>query len=341
MDIADRLLEAHVAHQIARLRGDVFAQTVADEVDYALSRAGELTLDEVMHRDQIKAVAWKYVGHVDVPGAIPAIVGDIASRLRSHPAHEVTLGEVVQRRHVVALVEKVSELPAVRQAIATRIADNPSVQAWLAQYLYSLATGTIATNRRLASKLPGVSTAFSMGEKLAGGAIREADQRSRELAEKTAVGILQRWRSGMAESLADEEFAQALLSLWDQVAERRMRDVLDATEDDDLVDFVVLGYELWQDVRGADYLRSLIDTGVDYFFDTYGEFALDELLVEFGLGRDDLIEEALRFAPRVIDALVGSGLLEDLLRRQFAAFYASPEAAEILAERARPRPGSG
>lgn len=330
MTTADRLLDAHVAYQVQRLRGGAFAELVPAEVDFVLSRAHELTLDEVMDRAQVKGVASKYVAGFDLPGAIPEIVGEIASRLRTHPAHQATLSDVVDRRHVVALVDKLAELPALRQAIATRIADNPSVQAWLAQYLHSLATGPIATNRRLVSKLPGVSSALSMGERLAGGAIREADQRSRELAEKTAIGILNRWRDGMAESLADEEFAAALLSLWDQLADRQMRDAIEAADEDDVVDMIVIAYELWQDVRGTEYLHSLIDTGVDYFFDTYGSSPLDELLTEFGLDREDLIEEAMRFAPPVIEALHSAGLLDAFVRRQLEGFYASPEVAAIL-----------
>jgi hypothetical protein len=43
----------------------------------------------------------------------------------------------------------------------------------------------------------------------------------------------------------------------------------------------------------------------------------------------------MRFGPPVIDALEAAGLLEDLVRRQFAPFYDSPEARAILAA---PRP---
>jgi len=328
---AQRLLDAHVTFVLRQLDGDAFADAVRADVAWALARANEVTLDDVLDRELVKGVAAKYVARFELPGAIPEVVGEIAARLTHHPAQETTLGEVVDRRHVVAVVEKIAELPAMRQAVADRIATNPSVQAWLAQYLYGLATSPLVTNRRLAQRLPGVSTAFKVGERLAGGVVREADQMSRELAERTAIGILQRWRDGMAASLADDEFAEALLSLWDQVADRRLSDALADTDETDLADFVVIGYALWLDVRGTDYLRSLVDTGVNYFFDTYGGFGLADLLAEFGLGHDDLVEEALRFAPSVIAGLRSAGLLEDLVRRRLADFYASPEFAAALA----------
>lgn len=332
--IADRLLEAHVAHQIARLRGPQFVELVQDEVDYLLSKAGELTLEQAVHRDQVKAVAIKYVAGFDLPGAIPEIAGDIAARLRLHPSNDTELRDLLPRRHVQAAVEKIAELRPLREAIVARVAQSPSVQTWLGQYLYSLATAPIATNRRLAQRVPGVSSALSVGERLAGGVVREADLRSRELAEKAAGAMLSRWRDGTATGLDDDELADALLELWDGVDSVAMREIFDAVGEDDIVDLIVVGYDAWLDLRESPYVHSLIETGVDYFFDTYGDYELDALLEEFGLGPEDLVEEALRFAPRAIEALADTGLLEDMLRRQLTGFYASPEVAAILADRA-------
>lgn len=333
MDVADRLLEAHVAYTVRQLRGDGFVALVEDEVDHALADARRLTLDEAVHRDQVKAVVAKYVGAFALPGAIPEIAGEIATRLRSHPANDTAVGEVLPRRHVAAGIAKIAELQPVRERLAERIADSPSVQAWLADYLRSLAAEPLSTNRRLVEKLPGVSSALAVGEKLAGPAVREADQRSREVAERAAGALLRRWRDGVGSSLRNDDFAAALLEIWDGFAGQSMRGVLDSIGDDDLQDLVAVAYEGWLDLRTGSYLRALIDTGVDFFFDTYGTFTLDALLAEFGLGRDDLIEEALRFAPQAIEALARTGLLEAIARRRLAGFYRSPEAQAVLADR--------
>jgi hypothetical protein len=316
------------------LRGEGFAVLVATEVDHALDRARLLTLDQVIDRAEVKAVAAKYVAGFTLPGAIPEIAGEIATRLRSHPANDAALGTVLPRRHVTEIVEKIAELRPVRELIAARLAASPSIQAWLAGFLRSLATDAVASNRRLVTRVPGVSSALSAGERLAAPALREADQLSREVTERAAVTLLRRWRDRVADSLRDDDVAAAILEVWDGVADRPVRDLLDELDDGDLVDLLVVGYDTWLEIRTSDYLRALIDTGVDYFFDTYGGFALTDLLAEFGLGREDLIEEALRFAPRVIDALDEAGLLADLVRRQLSGFYASPEARAIL----RPRP---
>jgi hypothetical protein len=332
-DLAGRLLEAQVAFHVAELRGEGFAALVEHEVDHALARAGELTLGQVIDRDTVKAVATKYVARFDLPGAIPETVGEIATRVRAHPGNEVPVGDVVPRRHVVAMVGKVAELRAVREWIAVQITESPSVQAWLAGYLHSLTTGAVESNLRLAKKVPGMSLGLSLGGKLAGGAVREADQRSREMAEQAAAAILQRSRERILTSMSDEDVEAAMLEIWDGAADRPVRELLDGIADDDLVDFASIVYDGWLEVRDNAYLVALVDTGVDYIFDTYGATRLDALLREFGLDRSDLVEEAMRFAPDAISALDDAGVLAETLRRQFARFYESDEARVILAGR--------
>jgi hypothetical protein len=210
-----------------------------------------------------------------------------------------------------------------------QVTESPAVQAWLADYLRTI---TVDSNLKLAKKVPGVSLGLSLGGRLAGGAVNAADQRSREVAEKAAVALLQKWRADLLRSLTDETVAEMMIGGYDAAAGLPVQAALDAVPDDDLVDVVSVLYDLWLDLRSNDYLQALIDTGVDYFFDTYGGFGLDELLAEFGLGEDDLVEEALRFAPAAIEALHAEGLLAELVRRQLAGFYASPEALAILAD---------
>lgn len=334
-DLAGRLLDAHVRHVVDELRGGRFGALVEQEVDYALDRAAELTLGAVVSRDAVTAVAVKYVARFDLPGAIPEIVGEVGTRLRAHPANAAALGDVVARRHVAALAERVAAIRGIREWLAAQLAENPAVQAWLADYLHSLTTGAVETNLRLAKKVPGVSLGLSLGNRIAGGAAREAELRSREVAERAAGALLNRWRTGLT-AMSDDDIAEALMSAWDDAADRPVRDLLDVVDDDDLIDLLTIGYDGWLDTREHAYLVSLIETAVDYIFDTYGDTPLDELLAEFGIHRDDLVEEAMRFAPRAIDALDDAGLLDDVVRRQLARFYDSPAARAILAAGAPP-----
>ena len=329
-DLAARLLDAHTSFVLAQLRGPGFAALVADEVDHALRRAGELTLDGVVDRAAVTDVAMKYVARFDLPAAIPEVVGEVGTRIRAHPANDTELGSVVDRRHVAAFAERVAAIRPLREWLAVQLSENPAVHAWLADYLHTLTTGAVETNLRLARKVPGVSLGLSLGNRIAGGAVREAELRSREVAEQAAGALLQRWRTGMLTSMSDGEIAEALMSVWDDAAPRPVRDLLDAVDDDDLIDLLSIGYDGWRDLRERPYLAAMVATAVDYVFDTYGDTPLDQLIGEFGVSRDDLVEEAMRFAPTALAALDENGVLDDLVRRQLARFYRSPEALAVL-----------
>jgi hypothetical protein len=327
---ARRLLDAHVAFELAELQGPRFAELVEREVDHALDVAARLTLGQVVRREDVVAVATKYVAQFALPGAIPEIVGDLAGRIRAHEANDVTLGELVPRAHVSALITKIAAMRPVREWIAVQITESPAVQTWLADYLRSLTAGAVENNVRLAKKVPGVSLGLSLGNRIAGGAVREADQRTREMTEQAAIAILTRSRANILAKTRDEDVEAALVDLWDRAAPREIGDLLATVDDDDLVDVASILYDAWLDLRDHAYLLAMVETGIDHVFDRYGEMPLDELLAEFGLGRDDLVQEALRFAPPAIDALAAEGVLDDLLRRQFARFYDSEQAQAVL-----------
>src|SRR5581483_148248 len=98
----------------------------------------------------------------------------------------------------------------------------------------------------------------------------------------------------------------------------------------DLEDFFVIGYEYWHSLRKTEWYVTLIDAGVDGFFDRYGTISLGELLEEIGISRDMLVADAMRFAPQAIDGLARSGLLEGMIRRNLEAFYRSGAVEKIV-----------
>ncbi|TQL70202.1 hypothetical protein FB381_4131 [Nocardioides albertanoniae] len=338
-DLAQRLLDAHVAHEVAALRGVRFLDLVTGEIDFALSNGRELTLDQVMPRDLIKDVALKYVSTFRLPGAIPEVVAAIATRLKAHPANRTPLGKVVSRPRATELIEALVEMRTLREQVLRSLADNSGVQAGVGTLVRGTAKGAVDSGRRFADNLPGGAFGFSVAERVAGrmaGSVKgtqvgaAVDQSARELAERGAGALLGYLSDTAATSVSDHEVRDALLEAWDTLATRPLSEIVDLIDDEQLVAVFVGLYQVWLDVRDSAYLAALIDTGVDYFFDTYGSFTLVALLEEWGLGRDDLVEEALRFGPPVIEALAEAGVLERLVRRRLSSFYDSPEARALL-----------
>lgn len=334
-DLAGRLLDAHVAHELSRLTGGGFADMVRGEVEHALGAASQLTLDDVMHRDQVASVAVKYVAAFRLPGAIPEIVSAIAASLRTHPANGVALKDLVERARVEEVITAVTQMRSLRERLLRGLADSTALQAGVGDIVHGLAAGAIGTGRNLLRRVPilsqGVDLAGAMAAPVTTPVGAALDQRSRELAEHGAKVLLGYLGENAATGVSDAELRTAVLEVWDALSTRPVGELLSAVGDDDIVDLFLALYDLWSDLRTSEYVTALVESGVGVFFDTYGATTLDVLLEEFGLGPDDLVEEALRFAPSVLEALRETGLLAAGIRRHLARFYESAEAQALLA----------
>jgi hypothetical protein len=330
-DKALRLLEAQIEFVLAQLGPDHFAGLVEVEVDNALSAAGELVLDRLVSRDQIKSTARKYATAMSIPGSIPELAGEIAARVYGHRAQdENRIGEVIGTEQIEALAAKLLELPLVSE----RLPESPLAISAVSWWLHRIALDVAMHNRELAERVPGLSSLLAAGGQIAGtvapGARAELDLRLRELAERGARLLLRR-ASAPGRSGHEQPMYGAVLDLWYERVDEPMSSLREYLSQDDLEDLLVLGYEFWLAFRGTAYLHALLDEGVDFFFDKYGEFTLRELLEEFGISREDMVDEALRFAPPAIEVLSDNGMLAAFLRRRLEPFFLSDEVLTLLA----------
>lgn len=83
--------------------------------------------------------------------------------------------------------------------------------------------------------------------------------------------------------------------------------------------------------RTRQYYRTLIDAGIDAVFDRYGDSTLLDLLQDFGITRQLVLAEALRYAPPVLQMLKKKKLLEPVIRRNLQGFYRSGAVETALA----------
>lgn len=299
-DLAARLLDAHVEFERRRLIDPAtFAAVAQEEIDAFLDVADQLPLEHAVSRDLIKAVAAKYAIAFPVEGAIPELVGRVASRLYGYSARDdIRLADVLERRRFDELAIGVAELGLSRRVVQ-QVLDSPAAEDACVE----------AVQRAVdSSRLPS-------------GLAKAVDSVIERIARRGARRIL---AANSVES--DHLLLDAAREVWLAGSERGVREVL---SDSDVEDTVVLVFEFWRTFRETEYFRSLLDEGVDEVFDTYGETPLAELLDELGVRRADLMEEAVRFGPPVIERLDADGVVERALRRRLAPFYESAVFAEI------------
>ncbi|WP_019201693.1 hypothetical protein [Tsukamurella sp. 1534] len=319
-DLASRLLDAQVEFAKRQLRDTEYHSLVIDEVDHALAEASRITLAEAVTPDMIKAVAAKYAVQVPVEGAIPELVGEIAGRLYRHSVNDTTrLADVVDTRSFDDLLTAVMQMEATQRLIHV-LGESPATADAVTSVLHAAASSAADDAAQAVARNAVTRTVFGAAAKALGPALPAIGERADEAARRGIGAVLRR-----ATAEGDDSLAETVRDVWRRNRQKSLAAYRDVVTDADIEDFVVLIFEFWRTFRDTDYFRALLDEGIDHVFDKYGDTSLYELLAELGVGREDMIEEALRFGPPVIATLDDRGTLDALLRRRIAPFFESAE----------------
>ena len=131
-EVANRLLDGLIDRLLATLSPGQLDGLIEQELDYALDVATRYTLNDWVSAEQIRITAQKYAAEMDISGAIPELVGDMVEQFYDHGIQSDRLiGDVVDEDVVMALLDKVLEIPLSRQSMAW-LGRNPVLLALLA-----------------------------------------------------------------------------------------------------------------------------------------------------------------------------------------------------------------
>lgn len=330
---AEALLNAHVAYMTRRLTGDGFEEWVRAELQADLQNARLLTLNEVMQADLIRQVVYQFALELDLGSGVLELVAAVARTLHGHPIHgQTTLGDILPDANFEEFLNKLLELSEVREHLVDELVSNP-LYAELATSLLTQGVRGYLDHAVAATRVPGARSLMRLGR----GALQSLPGDFEEALESRLHDYLRRALHGLLVSsgqtlleLADTRLRDSILDVWDNLKTRPIADGLQQLTALDLEEFFVLGYEYWRELRQTEFVRAIIDAGINTFFDIYGNTTLYDLLGEVGIDEEIMMEQAMRFGPPVIAVLHQRGMLDALFRRQLEGFYASSEVAAIL-----------
>lgn len=332
---AAAMLDAHVAFVCRRLTGADFEAWVRSELEADLQNARQLTLLDVVSADQIKTTVHRYALELEPGAGILELIGAMARYLYAHPIHrETRLGDILDDRRLEEFLDKALEMQEVRENILRELVVNPAYTELAGRFLYNGILGYLghAAGR---GGIPGGRTALRLGKAL----WRRLPESWEESVEQGLQAYLERslhlLLADSAEALATvdtERLRESLMDIWVRIRDMRVAEGRSGVSELDVEEFFVIGYETWRDFRQTAYCRAIIDAGVDAFFSIYGNFTLYDLLQETGIDEEMMVNEALHFAPHILQVLQDRGMLASLVRRQLVSFYASPAAAGFLGE---------
>lgn len=333
---AQRLLDAHVAYIMERLQGDHLAALLESEIDLLFAQARKVTLDEAVTRDMIKTTVRVYAVELELSGAIPELVGDIARTLHAHPIHaQTTLNDLLPDHLFTEFLDKFLDMRELHEWVVHEAVANPVYAALATELLMEGIRAYLPYGGNEPRRLPGLGRAG----KLANSAMLRSflpmleetlEESLRGYIQKSLHGLLAHSENFLMELLEDERLRYLAMEAWDAVKDRTVGEFKEGVSDLDVEEIFVIGYETWRHLRTTDFYGALIDSGIDAFFDKYGDNTLHEILDEMGITTEIALRDANRFAPPVLAMLKEKGLLEPAVRQHLIGFYQSSAVAAIL-----------
>lgn len=321
--LAQQLLNAQVEFIKTRLIGDEAQLHFTRLIDFALLQANQLTLDQVVSLQSVKEVVKVYAFDLNLGAGILELIGAIAQRVYGEINNEsASLLNLVGQHHIEQWIDKIIELEQVRVHVITAIQNSPTALQVISQIVSSL----IKSQRtEWLQSIHNVGVVPEWIEKsIFSGKIkqflRQQEAKLLQVTEQQLSHFIQHQSKHLLE-LNNDDLRDISLEVWQSIRDLPLNQIFEGITALDIEEFFVLIYESWRHLRQTEDMQRLILTGVDVFFEVYGDYPISELLEEIGISRQHLINDAKRFLPQIITTFSQHGLLDQLIRLQLADFY--------------------
>ncbi|WP_216902421.1 hypothetical protein [Nocardia alni] len=341
-EIAERLLDAQVDFLLAEVSGDRFAEVVARDVEAVIGVADTIVFRDVVGVDAAKQTVRTVVDRIGGSPIIEDSVGVFADAIYDRITQQdaggdrYTLGDVVEREPLEALLRKILGMHQAQERILERLTESPLTATVATKFVDKLVDDIMESNQRMAAKIPGVGSLVSLGTSAAKSARRAAEKAADgtfigEMAGKGAQYALRRTNNAIREMLREAPVQGAAMEFWDLHAGEPVSGLRDYLSQQDLRELAQIVHTIVTTTRPKPYFGLLLDECVEVFFTKYGDHTLAGMLPELSLSADDLRVEILRYGPGVVEAAKRNGVLAKLIRERLEPFYTSDTVLEILA----------
>lgn len=333
---AAALLDAHVGFVLEELVGEGLGGLIESVLDGLLADAAQITLEQAVTRDMIKATARTYAIELDLKGGIPELVGEIARTLHAHPIHADTrLSDLMSDRRFADLLDHVLALKSVRARLVGEVIASPIYENFASELLYNGIREYLGSNA-LTRGIPGARAAMNLGKAMVSratagfeGAIEDGIKRH---IGRTVASVSARTAQPLIDGDHDDALRELALESWGSLRRARLSDWVGQLSSIEVEELFVSLYETWRELRETRFISAMIEAAIDAFFDKYGATTLAELLEDLGISRPIMLAEAMRFGPHVLTALHAQGLIEPFVRRMLERFYGSGRVEQVLGQ---------
>ncbi|WP_166264565.1 hypothetical protein [Marinobacter caseinilyticus] len=335
MDTATLLLDQHIKHELASLKGAKLRKFIEHEVAELFRLGDVVTFNRISSIDQVMSVIRRVVMNMELDAGIPEMAGEMATEVLNAPVQSTTqLKQVLSREQATAFLEEALELREHRDRVIKEIMVHPVYQELVSNVVYHGLVNYLYEDNLITKNVPGVGSMMKFGKRMANRAVPGLDEsferRFKAWLAESLPGLISRSEAFLQKALSDEEVHDSVMAAWMSVENLTIGELREGLGDVQLQEFVVLGYEFWLNFRQTEYFEGCCRAVVEHLFDKYGDEPVTCLLQDVGVDQTVVMTEADAFILPLMDVLREEGYLEALLRRRLAPFYQSAAVKKIL-----------
>lgn len=331
--LVDALIEAQTSYVLSEL-GTISRDRVAEVVEGLLKIAESTTLSTCIPVslvvDVVAQVRSKVPASVGAGETVEAVL-DVAF---AGPTEPVTPSELVARDQLEAVLDEVLTHTGLLEAVLDDITSGPLVGAMASRFIGRVVGEVMSANQAVADKVPGLGALVSFGTSAAAKVVSVADKQMEavlgDTASKSAAFAVRKLNAIALDIVRDPSTREAILEIWDQVCERPVTGLEGHVDREDAS-------------RLADAVRAMIATATDTdaaadlarrivasIYARYGDLPIAELINDFDVDRELLVDHLHTAASAACAATLQTGQVEALVRGRIEAFFTQPEITRLL-----------
>lgn len=336
-----RLLEAHVQHELAKFQSRKLQQSIREEVAAAFEWANELKLGQIISAEQITDLIDRNVVAMPLPRGITELAVSMSQRVLAAKSNKTTSIEDICARPVYdEAVAKIGSMESFRRALIHRLVTSSVYTNQISNALYTGIKEYMLTENMLAQKVPGLASLIKLGTF----AVNKTMKPLEAAVEKTVKAYIEANLGNTirrSETSINEHFDEAHIvefgdDLWASLAATRLSAYTKLVDGKDMADIVAIGRDFWQHFRKTPHFKAVYTDLVQAIFDRYADTPLSQLAADFGVNEKLVIKELTQTLSKAVQTAKRSGYLEQRIRARLEDFYHSPQAMQLLAAAVNP-----
>jgi hypothetical protein len=299
---AEQLLDAQVAFMVDQISADNLQPLVETNLSHALEHAKSIKL------------------------------GDVAREIYHHKIFDDhTPGDLMNQKEYREFVAKLAEMEDARKKLIAEVVSNPFYASMMSDLLYHGIQDYITTNP-LAKKIPGAQSMMKFGKSMMDKASPNLEAALKKYVASNISATLRESERFLHKNLTNEKIIELAMDAWVDFRDLKISGFRNYLTTRDIEEAYVAGFEYWKHLRTTEFYKACTCAIIDFFFEKYKDTNLYDLLQDLYIREDMMVEDAMTFAPMVIEYLKEQGMLQDFIRRNLLPFYESEAVATLLGD---------